>query len=266
MRYIRLMDNRNRDAKVQIVTTKRPGKAAIGSKKNYKSQEGKEVKNRRFICATEENNPEKLVSKHADSNTLARELIDLDQEIDIETAGRAMGQSNQVWISKDGEVMYSAKRMDYIFDMNGEIKEIKQSLDQEATVGEDIALPWTGKLIPIEKIIRKYVLASKLQVRHIDGLTFDFLYGMAKELHQKKSMMLLGGGTRGKEPLILVRNGVPFRGFLEGRVEDDTYLLIIHLSNLEIKPVDSSDYLSEDKDETNLSKAIGWVRRILGGK
>ena len=79
MRYIRLMDNRNRDAKVQIVTTKRPGKTAIGSKKNYKSQEGKKVKNQRFICATEKNNPEKLVSKHADSNTLARELIDSDQ-------------------------------------------------------------------------------------------------------------------------------------------------------------------------------------------
>ena len=266
MRYIRLMDSKKRDAKVQIITTKRPGRTAIGSKKNYQSHNGEKVQTQRFICATGNNNPEKLVSKHTDSNTLAKELIKADPELDIDVAGRAVGKTNQVWISEDGEVMYSAKRMDYIFDMEGEVKEINESLDQEATVGEDIALPWTGKLIPVEKVIRNYVLASKLQVRHLDGLTFDFLYGMAKELHQKKSMMILGGGTKGNEPLILVRNGVPFRGFLEGRIKNDTYLLIIHLSNLEIKPVDSSDYLTEEKDETNLSRAIGWVRRIFGGK
>ena len=86
--------------------------------------------------------------------------------------------------------------------------------------------------------LQKFVLVRKLQLCHLDGLTFDFLHGIAKELQEKESMLLLGGGPKGKQPLIFQRNGSPFRGFLEGRVKGDGYLLVLHLSNLELKRVD----------------------------
>ena len=34
---------------------------------------------------------------------------------------------------------------------------------------------------------------------------------------------------------VLDRNGTPYRGFLEGRVDGDKYLLLLHLTNLELK-------------------------------
>ena len=34
---------------------------------------------------------------------------------------------------------------------------------------------------------------------------------------------------------MLDRNGTPYRGFLEGRVDGDKYLLLLHLTNLELK-------------------------------
>ncbi|ODS32091.1 MAG: hypothetical protein SCARUB_02798 [Candidatus Scalindua rubra] len=58
---------------------------------------------------------------------------------------------------------------------------------------------------------------------------------MAKELHDKNALMFVGGGQKGNEPLILTTGGTPYRGFLEGRVKDDTYCLILHLTNLELK-------------------------------
>jgi hypothetical protein len=90
---------------------------------------------------------------------------------------------------------------------------------------------------------RKFVFVSKVQLHHINGLTYDFLFGMAKELEDKDSLMLLGAGTKSNQPLILRRGGTPYRGFLEGRTDGDKYCLILHFSNLELKapPEESSD-------------------------
>ena len=77
------------------------------------------------------------------------------------------------------------------------------------------------------------LLLKKIQIHHSSSKAFDFLYDIAKLLQDKKSMMYLGGGAAGKDPLIF--RGTPFRGFLEGRVKKDSYSLVLHLSNLELK-------------------------------
>jgi hypothetical protein len=60
---------------------------------------------------------------------------------------------------------------------------------------------------------------------------------MAKELHEKQVLMLLAGGPKGNEPLIFQENGRPYRAFLEGRIKGDAYLLLMHISNLELKSI-----------------------------
>ncbi len=58
---------------------------------------------------------------------------------------------------------------------------------------------------------------------------------MAKVLQKKDSLLLLRGGEKGNQPLIMTRGGRPYNGFLEGRVKGDSYCLILHLSNMELK-------------------------------
>ena len=60
---------------------------------------------------------------------------------------------------------------------------------------------------------------------------------MAKELADKDSMMMIGAGASGKGPLVFTDGGKPYRAFLEGRVKGDKYCLILHLSDLELKPL-----------------------------
>jgi hypothetical protein len=80
-----------------------------------------------------------------------------------------------------------------------------------------------------------------MQLHHINGLTYDFLYGMARELEGKNCLMLVGAGPKSNQPLILRRGSTPYRGFLEGRTQGDKYCLILHFSNMELKaPVASS--------------------------
>ena len=231
MRYIRLTDNKKRDARVQYIS---PRKRKAGS---YRSSKGEEIKSYRFINDTDSYNPQNLLALHEDMEALAEQLIKDDPEIDLEKAGRMIDYASQVWIAEDGKVLYSAKMIEIVYTPEGDVKTTEDFEDQEPTVMEDIALPWTGKLLPISAVLNKFVLLRKLQICHLDGLTFDFLYGMAKDLQEEKSMLFLGGGPTGKEPLIFQRNGTPLRGFLEGRVKDGSYLLVLHLSNLELKQV-----------------------------
>jgi len=47
--------------------------------------------------------------------------------------------------------------------------------------------------------------------------------------------MLIGLGEEGIGPLVFRNGGKAYRAFLEGRIKDNSYLLILHLSNLELK-------------------------------
>jgi len=60
---------------------------------------------------------------------------------------------------------------------------------------------------------------------------------MAKSLHESNSLMFVGGGKKGIDPVVLTTGGVPYRGFLEGRIDGDKYCLILHLTNMELKGV-----------------------------
>ena len=79
------------------------------------------------------------------------------------------------------------------------------------------------------------MIARTVQIRHLDGLSYDYLHGMAKELDGEDVAVYLGAGARGRERLIFNTNGAPYHGFLEGRVDGERYQLLLHLSNMELK-------------------------------
>jgi len=61
--------------------------------------------------------------------------------------------------------------------------------------------------------------------------------GIAKELSDKDSLLMIGGGPKGTDPIVFQDGGKGYRAFLEGRVDNDGYILLLHLSNLELKGV-----------------------------
>ncbi len=102
-------------------------------------------------------------------------------------------------------------------------------------VTRDHPLLWSGKLLAKRDVYNKYVMASKLQIVHINGLTYDFLFEIARDLEQRESLLLMGAGPKSNQPLILRRGALPYRGFLEGRTRGEEYCLLLHLSNMELK-------------------------------
>ena len=229
MRKINISNEKRRDALIgfELNLTKESC--------HYRTLTGEDILSKRFLRYSEKTAPEKLFSQYPD---LAESLINGDPEIEMELAGKELEDLTKVYLSSDDKVVYSACLMENIYAPDGSKKETKEAVSQLANIADEaLPLRWTGKMFPKEQALRKFVFARTYQLRHVNGLTFDFLYEMAKKLHDSNIMMLVGGGEKGNAPLVMTNNGTPYRGFLEGRISGDGYCLLLHLTNLELKGI-----------------------------
>ena len=161
--------------------------------------------------------------------------------MDLERVGRAIGETNVVQLSARGEVLYAAPEIiEIIQGADGAERERRSPVDTPANVNDELPLRWTGKKMSRREVVRRFAFGRTLQLRHVDGLSYDYLYAMAKMLDEEDAVMRMGAGPKGREPLILSVNGAPWHGFLEGRTDGARYRLLLHLSNMELKrPEDS---------------------------
>lgn len=95
----------------------------------------------------------------------------------------------------------------------------------------------SGKRLPLVATLTGFVFKSSLQIVHEDGVTRDFLYNIAKDLHDKQEMVMVGAGPKGNLPLVVRDDGTPYRGFLYGTISPDqeNYQLLLLLSDQELK-------------------------------
>lgn len=235
-RLISIMDAKKRDAQIEVESPKR--RAA----NTWVGPSGEPVTHQRLVKGTEKTAFGALLEEHGTPDAVGQALIDGDPEIDLGQVGRRLGYTSRVYLGPKGNVLYVARILKVVYSPEGEEQSREDFVDVEATVGEDLPpLPHTGRLMPIDTVIRRFALVRKLQLRHVNGLTFDFLYDIAKSLQESGKLMFVGAGSKGATPLIFQTNGTPFRGFLEGRVEGEGYKLVLHLSNLEIKALPSDE-------------------------
>lgn len=180
-----------------------------------------------------------LLEKYdGEKSALENALLTSDPEIDQEAVGRILRHTHKLYVSPDNHITYRLNLFQAVYDSAG--KEIARHDINKLSANIDAEKPirWTGKHFDKAEAIRKFVFSRKYQIRHINGVTFDFLYHIAQELQESNRMVLMGAGTKGTGPLLLTRGGQPYRGFLEGRVEKDRYTLILHLSDMELKGIE----------------------------
>ncbi len=231
MPNINLTDSRGRDAQVKAEGVQTPRNV------RYIDSEGDPVYTRKILQATIKHDYNTLVKKYETPESLGRALFEGDPEIDTEIFGRYLQEISRVYINPDEEIVYRIEPIEIKLDTEGEeiSRKIRERLPSN-TDDSQYPLKWTGKMLKKSDAFRRFVFSGKMQITHVNGLTYDFLHSMATELAEAKSLLLIGGGKKGSDPLIFRRGSVPYRGFLEGRVDGDRYALILHLSKMELKP------------------------------
>ena len=229
MRKIHISDSNSKNTFVHFTPIKAPPNPirAFGKQKVF---------SKRLIISGENNDYENLFSKYQER--LPEILLNEDPELDLELIGRPIEKTNTVFINKENEIMKIAPNwVELIFDKDGNEKEKRIPEDRLANITDEIPIRFTKMKLKRKDAVKKFVFSSTLQLWHSDGLTFEFLFNIAKELDENDEMMLVGSGEKGRDPLIFQNNGLPWRAFLEGRVQGDSYALLMRLSNLELKSV-----------------------------
>jgi hypothetical protein len=230
MREIHIANSKKRDSFVGFEA--KPTRAKIF----YKTKDGKTRSNIKLIKGTQSTTQDALLEEYQNSDSLIEAMLQGDPEIDYELFGAKLSSTSKVYVDQDGELVFSVD----IYEVTKDTKGIEQSRKIYKASSSNISLDelpirWSGKFINRQEAIKKFVFSRHYQIHHTDGLTYDFLYDMAKELSEKNSLMFVGGGKKGNEPIVLSNGSKPYRAFLEGRVDGEKYILILHLTNLELK-------------------------------
>jgi len=227
MRKIHLMNEAQRDASIAMESIPEAPSPKMGVP-------GKTIAFHRYLAATEAGLHATLLATHGDH--LAQALVDGDPEIDLEQVGRLIGDTTPVYLSADGGVLHvSPQLVDVLIGPDGTERDRKPAGDTPANINELDPVRVAGKKIAKSEAIARFAFRRTVAIRHVDGLTYDFLHAMAKQLADEGVLAMLGAGAKGRDPLVFQENGTPYRGFLEGRVDGPRYQLLLHLSNLELR-------------------------------
>ena len=229
MPEINISNSSQRDAVVSMESV------AVPLRVRWVDSKARQASNVRILKSTLKHDTEALTKQFGDLDEVSKALIDGDPEINFEMTGIAMQGTSRVLVNKDQELVHRVQQFEIVRDPEGNEKDRRPKQVTPQNVSNELPLKWTGKFLKREEVVRKFIFASKMQLTHINGLTYDFLYAMAKDLEDRDSMMLLGAGPNSNQPLILRRGSLPYRGFLEGRTKGDRYVLLLHLSNMEMK-------------------------------
>ena len=169
------------------------------------------------------------------------QLIEGDPELDLEIAGRLMRDATAVYLdptAAEPVIATAFKEVEIVYTPDGQEKERRGRVYRTANVDTTAPLKIVRRM-PIKECLMRFVFRGIQQLAHTDGLTFDFLHGLAKSLQEGQSMALVGAGPKGAGPLILRDGGQPFRGFIygeaEGSGEQARYRLLLLLSDMELK-------------------------------
>ncbi len=235
MAEINISNSAGRDAVVSMDGVSVPLKVRWLDKRN------RQARSIRILKSTIAEDVEALASKFSSIDYVGQALVDGDPEIDFERTGSFLTTTSRVYVNAEKKLVHRIQQFEIVKDPAGNEIERRARSVLPQNVSAEIPLLWTGRFIKKSDAVRKFVFANKLQLMHINGLTYDFLFGMAKELEEKQSMMVMGGGPKANQPLTLRRGSLPYRGFLEGRTRDDQYCLLLHLSNLELRSPNLND-------------------------
>jgi hypothetical protein len=229
-RYIHIADAKGRD--VEIIFSAKPTKASV----KLVTEKGEEVQTLRVLKGAIKNSFEGMSKSIGEGEAIAQAMITSDPEIDMILTGRFVKGSSRVYIDPELKPVARITKKEIVHNPDGTVKEERIPKELLANILSNDPIK-AGKLFPKCDIYNKFVFAKKYQLHHINGLTFDFLFDIAKELHDKQSLMMVGGGPKGNEPLVFQDGGKTYRAFLEGRVKEKSYVLLLHLTNLELKAV-----------------------------
>jgi hypothetical protein len=236
---INLANDKGRNAVVSAQAVRKPLRV------RWLDAEGRQAQSARIVKGDLSRDASALAAKAGGMEKVAQTLIDGDPELDLEMYGSVLRDTSRVFTDPDGKVVNRVQQIEVVRNPDGSERERRPRKVLTANIADESPIRWSGKMMKKSEAYNRFVFSGKRQIAHVNGLTYDFLFAMARQLEEAQSFMLVGAGPKGNMPIVLSRGGQPYRGFLEGRTQGDRYCLMLHLSNMELKAAPVSPEASE---------------------
>lgn len=252
MRLISLCDDSARDAFVGINPCNEV-KNFITEDSENDINEQTPIVYKRIIKSTTSSDITNLISKNGGNLIqVAKQIIAEDIDVDMEETGRFAEPMKSVYVNKDNKCAHYVYFQEELLDSNGEVFEKRAYTKEDSNIQSSLLpIRMTGLYVPIEEAVRRFAFTGHYQLHHLSGLTFDFLFDIAKKLEDSKSLAFVGAGENGTDPIVLVKGGKRYRGFLYGkthttaRSQSMSYSLQLLLTDIDLKDIDKNIWKTE---------------------
>jgi len=223
----------NIDAELDIMPTHRPPKRFRVSTK------GGEISYQRYLVFDINHRDELYIGK----GETATKLKLSDEEIDLELAGKKLNYTTRIAVDQNYKPVYNYHLYDVILLPDGAIKERPHVLTI-GNINKPLPIKITDELYDPKELALNFVFRKSYNIVHNNGVTYSFLYDIAKWLDKEGKfarVIAFNPETKKPEPLILYDGGRKFpRAFIQGRVKGESYNLMLHLSDQELKLPDTN--------------------------
>ena len=196
---------------------------------------------------------EKLPEKLLEDKEFFTKIRDSDIDVDMELTGRYIQKTKGITVKDDYTPVYNYMMYDILILPDGSVKE-RVHEHARGNIMQEIPVRINGEeLYDPKELMLSYVFRKNLIIKHTNGLTFKFLFDIAKRLSELKKFARVDTydpSSKKRAPLVLYDGGRKFpRAFLEGRVKGTSYCLILHLADQEL--ILPEEDMQEEADNEN---------------
>lgn len=185
-------------------------------------------------------------------------LRDEDPDVDLEKTGKFLQKKTRIVVDGEKNPVYNYKMVDIVTRPDGTAAE-RPHETQRANIDTDVPLMLVDRYYKPEELVTQFLFRRHYLIQHYNGLSFNFLREIAQDLAKRgkfQQVKAVDPETKKAVPIRVTTGGVAYsRAFLEGRVRNDEYCLILHLSDREFKwesdrskPLSNQDVQSEEAE------------------
>ena len=120
------------------------------------------------------------------------DLINGDPEIEIESGGTLpeleLFTPAYLTPGQTPEIAHEFSEIEIVHTPQGEEKERRPRVVRDSNINDIHPIKF-GKTFPMEKAFTNFVFRAVYQLVHDDGIGYEFLHGVARRLHQKRSRL-----------------------------------------------------------------------------
>ncbi len=205
-----------------------------------KTLDGSDVRTKKIAIVPSGNEFMEKLKKDED---LRQEFMDEDNEIDLDITGKYIHRTSRLlfYETDTSKVCYSFHEYEIKRDRFDKVipcetchqiyceHRLKKQTTPNINVEENPIRYIRQMTLSKTEAIKKWSFDRIYQIRHVDGLTYKFCHDLAKKLHDSGTLVLMAPIEENKvQKIVLRKGGIPFYGFLEGRVQGDKYALLLH--------------------------------------